>query len=284
MAASSAHAATERARSAGAYLVRVQDEGGRFDYRYNPFTPLQTGVSYNIVRHAGTAWSLHRLATTARTRSRVSDVQSSSRSGSRSPADTVPAGRGRSPVRARRGDRSSQAGRARTRAAGYRRRPGHGRGVMTARSQALGRQHRVMQTPDGRFAATQVSDARKRTSLYYPGEAMLGLISLRATPSVHRPAHRTWRRPVVGHPISVARRRDAASRAGDACPPDAWFAQVLDLLWLDRPRSDVRGPRRASRRWADDRLVQYTPTARLSLAATARCQSQAVTRQLEARG
>ena len=49
------------ARMAGDYLVRMQLEDGSFHYSYDPVEDRTSRQTYNIVRHAGTVYSLFEL-------------------------------------------------------------------------------------------------------------------------------------------------------------------------------------------------------------------------------
>src|SRR3989344_1912810 len=48
------------ARAGGDYLLRHLDARGQFDYRYEPLTD-KVAADYNILRHAGTTYSLLEL-------------------------------------------------------------------------------------------------------------------------------------------------------------------------------------------------------------------------------
>ena len=99
------------------------------------------------------------------------------------------------------------------------------------RAAALARQITTLQHPDGSFESylrIRGDEPHGSVSLYYPGEAMLGLARLDALGldpdgAFMAAAHR-------GADFLIA------SRAGrDRLPPDAWLMQALDALYEDRP-------------------------------------------------
>jgi hypothetical protein len=212
------------ARAGGDFLVRILRDDGSFIYELDPWRKTQSRTAYNVVRHAGTAAALFEVAA------------------------------------ATGDDHFTQAGvRAMRHLAGWYR-PGardgltyvldkDGKGKLGAAGLALlalsrklelapeaadreaalgiGRQIMAMQQPDGAFDSYLPilgTEAQGSVSLYYPGEAMLGLARVA--------------RLGIGEGFMAAAHRGAdfliASRQGkDRLPPDAWLMQALDVLYQD---------------------------------------------------
>ncbi len=212
------------ARAGGEFLTRVLRDDGAFIYVLDPWLKTQSRTAYNVVRHAGTAAAMFEVAA------------------------------------ATGDDRFVQAGvRAMKHLAEWYRpgeKPGltyvldkDGKGKLGALGLALlalsrklelapeqadrdaalqiGRQIVAMQNPDGSYDSyLQVlgTEAEGSVSLYYPGEAMLGLARvarLGISDGFMASAHR-------GADFLIASRQGK-----DRMPPDAWLMQALDVLYQD---------------------------------------------------
>lgn len=213
---------TAAARSGGDYLVRVQRPDGSFHYYYNAAEDRFEQRTYNIVRHAGTAISLLELYSSTR------DL------------------------------RFLNAGRRAVRFLETRFRPAPGRDAMyvldfdakaklganglallaltklldldpkstaRAKAQRLANLILMLQRKDGSFHTRyrlRPNDPPGIASLYYPGEAILGLARLYDVTRDKR--------------VLAAARRGADSliasqRAMHTLPPDAWLMQALEALY-----------------------------------------------------
>jgi len=211
------------ARAGGEFLVRILRDDGSFLYELDPWLQTRSRSAYNVVRHAGTAAALFEVAAA------TGDEQ------------FLQAG-----VRAmhhlagwyRPGDQPGltyvldKDGKGKLGAAGL---------ALLALSRKLelapepsdrdaalqiGRQIVAMQNPDGSYDSylrVRGNEPEGSVSLYYPGEAMLGLVrvarlGIGAGEGFVASAHR-------GADYLIASRRGK-----DRLPPDAWLMQALDLL------------------------------------------------------
>lgn len=213
---------TAAARSGGDYLVRVQRPDGSFHYYYNAAEDRFEQRTYNIVRHAGTAISLLELYSSTR------DI------------------------------RFLNAGRRAVRFLETRFRPAPGRDAMyvldfdgkaklganglallaltklldldpkstaRAKAQRLANLILMLQRKDGSFHTRyrlRPTDPPGIASLYYPGEAILGLARLYGVTRDKR--------------LLAAARRGAdfliaSQRAMHTLPPDAWLMQAFEALY-----------------------------------------------------
>lgn len=213
---------TAAARSGGDYLVRVQRPDGSFHYYYNAAEDRFEQRTYNIVRHAGTAISLLELYSSTR------DI------------------------------RFLNAGRRAVRFLETRFRPAPGRDAMyvldfdgkaklganglallaltklldldpkstaRAKAQRLANLILMLQRKDGSFHTRyrlRPNDPPGIASLYYPGEAILGLARLYGVTRDKR--------------LLAAARRGAdfliaSQRAMHTLPPDAWLMQAFEALY-----------------------------------------------------
>jgi hypothetical protein len=211
----------------GEYLLRIMQDDGSFVYTLDPWLATQSRTAYNVVRHAGTATALFDLAAVT-------------------------------------GDNRflSGATRAMTHLAGWYR-PGaqddltyvldsDGKAKLGAFGLALlalshkielapepadrelafqiGRQIVALQQPDGSFASylrIRGNEPTGSVSLYYPGEAMLGLARVAAQgidDGFMAAAHR-------GAEYLIAARKGRSK-----LPPDAWLIQALDVLHTNDPK------------------------------------------------
>lgn len=208
------------ARAGGDYLIRMQKQDGSFHYIYDALEDHTGSETYNILRHAGTTFALldlyaatrdahyldsaHRAIVFLKTRFRpgrasrssyVLDFDGKAKLGANGLALIALARQ--LELDPKRGDRAS--------------------------AERLANLILSLQHKDGSFASYYRLHGKEpagSVSLYYPGEAMLGLVRLfklngdrRLLESVQRGAD---------HLI-------AAQKKMDTLPPDAWLMQALEL-------------------------------------------------------
>ena len=209
-------------RMAGDYLVRMQLQDGSFHYSYDPLRDHTSQRTYNIVRHAGTVYSLFELYAATR-EARYLDA----------------ARRGVSYLRTRfHPARKKNAfyvldndGKAKLGAMGLAL-LAHARQIELDPASAdrasagkLANMILVMQRRDGSFESyypIRGDEPRGSVSLYYPGEAILGLMHLFKSNGDKR--------------LLDAARRGAdylikSQRGMSPLPPDAWLIQALETLY-----------------------------------------------------
>jgi len=212
----------ESARAGGDYLVRVQRPDGSFYYSYNPREDRFSERQYNILRHAGAALSLFQLYAAARdaryldaARRAVNYLKSRFRPAKESAS-----------VYVLDNDDKAKLG-------------ANGLALIALATQmeldrkSADRESAVrlanlilaMQHEDGSFASyyrLRGDEPEGSSSLYYPGEAILGLVELYRLNSDRR--------------LLEAARRGAkyliASQSKmTELPPDAWLMQALEALY-----------------------------------------------------
>jgi len=212
---------TASARAGGDYLVRMQKADGSFHYTYDALEDSTGSETYNILRHAGTTFALlelysktrdaryldsaHRANEFLKTRLRaarcqrcsyVLDFDGKAKLGANG-LGLIALAR-QLELDPKRGDRES--------------------------AERLANLIISLQHKDGSFASyygIQGKEPERRVSLYYPGEAMLGLVQLFKL---------TGDRRLIE---AVRRGSDhliAAQRNLDQLPPDAWLMQALEGL------------------------------------------------------
>ena len=215
------------AQAGGDFLLRIMRDDGSFKYTVDPWLGTEARSAYNIVRHAGTSAALFELA------------------GATGDDRYL-----RGALRAmafmdgwyRLGDQEGHIyvldkdGKAKLGAFGLallavsRKLDAAPEPVDRDRALQLGRQIVAMQQPDGSFdsyLSIRGDEPDGSVSLYYPGEAMLGLARVAALG--------------IDEGFLAAAHRGAdyliASRAGRTkMPPDAWLMQALDLLYRTEPK------------------------------------------------
>lgn len=212
------------ARAGGEYLVRALRDDGSFIYELDPWLKTQSRTAYNVVRHAGTAAALFEAAAaTGDDRFLEGGVRAMRhlagwyRPGDRPDTLFVLDKDGKGKLGAaglallalsRKLELAPEAG---DREAALR----------------IGRQIVTMQNPDGSFDSylqVRGDEPDGSVSLYYPGEAMLGLARvarLGLDDGFLGAAHR-------GADFLIASRQGR-----DRMPPDAWLMQALDVLYAD---------------------------------------------------
>jgi hypothetical protein len=237
----------QAARAGGDYLIRAQKGDGSFHYEYDPYVEGASGRDYNILRHAGAAVALFQLYEATRDPRYVEAARR---------AVVYLKGRFRP---ARRADALyvlDDDGKAKLGAGGLalialalQMRLDAGSADRTS-ARRLANLILHMQARDGSFASYYGLDGEpeERQSLYYPGEALLGLIEL---------YKRTGDRRLI----------EAARRGADylietqtrmaALPPDAWLMQALEGLFAIK--RDARYARHAVALAEAMIGMQYTP-------------------------
>ncbi|MBI3650507.1 MAG: glycoside hydrolase family 127 protein [Acidobacteria bacterium] len=215
------------AQAGGDYLLRMQKQDGSFHYLYDPEKNEFPQRRYNILRHAGTTWSLFQLykAThearyllAARLACRF--LQTTFRAVPRKAALYVLDFDGKAKLGAN----------------------GLALLVLTKQLQldaknanreaARGLAHMILalQRPDGAFASyhrLRGDEPEGNVSLYYPGEAILGLVDMYQITGDQR--------------LLQAARRAAdylvdSQRRLHELPPDAWLMQALEALHNIKPQ------------------------------------------------
>jgi len=213
---------TAAARSGGDYLVRVQRPDGSFHYYYNAAEDRFERRTYNIVRHAGTAISLFELYSQTRD---IRYLDAAKRAARFLETRFRPAP-GRNAIYVLDYDGKAKLG-------------ANGLAVVAltklleldpksnarAKAQRLANLILMLQRKDGSFHTRyrlRPNDPPGIASLYYPGEAILGLARLYDVTRDNR--------------LLVAARRGAdfliaSQRAMHTLPPDAWLMQALEALY-----------------------------------------------------
>jgi len=210
------------ARAGGDYLVRMQKPNGSFHYYYNAAEDQFETRTYNIVRHAGTALSLFDLYGATR------DVRyrESARLAVKFLKTRFHRGRSRNSVYVLDYDGKAKLG-------------ANGLALVALAKQIeldpkradrqsaarLANLILAMQREDGSFDTRyrlRPGDPEGIESLYYPGEAILGLVRLFKSNGDNR--------------LLDSARRGAdflieSQRMMDVLPPDAWLMQALEALY-----------------------------------------------------
>jgi hypothetical protein len=215
------------ARAGGELLMRIQGDDGAFVYTLDPWLATQSKTAYNVVRHAGTAAALFELAAhTSDERFLKAAMRAMEHlAGWFRPSDQ--------PGLAYVLDKD---GKAKLGASGLallalsRKLEIAPEPTDRERALQLGRQIVAMQQPDGSFDSylrIRGNEPTGSVSLYYPGEAMLGLARVAALG--------------IDEGFLTAAHRGAdyliASRQGRTkLPPDAWLIQALDVLHANDPK------------------------------------------------
>ena len=213
---------TAAARSGGDYLVRMQRPDGGFHYYYNAAEDRFERRTYNIVRHAGTAISLFELYSQTRD---IRYLDAAKRAVRFLETRFRPAP-GRDAIYVLDYDGKAKLG-------------ANGLALVAltklleldpkskarAKAQRLANLILMLQRKDGSFHTRyrlRPNDPPGIASLYYPGEAILGLARLYDVTRDNR--------------LLVAARRGAdfliaSQRAMHTLPPDAWLMQALEALY-----------------------------------------------------
>ncbi|HEY6333613.1 MAG TPA: hypothetical protein VI756_30120 [Blastocatellia bacterium] len=220
------------ARAGGDYLIRIQKRSGEFDYVYDALRDSAPGNHYNIIRHAGTAIALFDLYRATKDRryldagTRAVDYLKTRFQAAPS-TKAAPSPFGNPAPRAiyvLDYDGKSRLGAnglallALTREMQSAPRPGD-----TAAAKGLAQALINMQRADGSLNMYYATDPDEEEgySLYYPGEAMLGLIELYKL--THDPRLLDTVRRGADYLIDSERKQKVL-------PPDAWFVQALEAL------------------------------------------------------
>jgi hypothetical protein len=209
-------------RMAGDYLVRMQLQDGSFHYSYDPLNDRTSRRTYNIVRHAGTVYSLFELYAATR----EARYLNAGRRGVAYLKTRFHPARKKSAVYVLDND-----GKAKLGAMGLallslaRQMELDPAAADRASAEGLANMIISMQRRDGSFESyypVRGDEPRGSVSLYYPGEAILGLMQLFKSNGDKR--------------LLDAGRRGAdylikSQRAHPPLPPDAWLIQALETLY-----------------------------------------------------
>ena len=215
------------ARAGGEYLIRMQKEDGSFTYTYNAATDRSGEGEYNILRHAGTAFSLFDLYAytkdaryLAAANSAIEYLKTRFKPATESNTLYVLDNDGKAKLGA-----NGLALLAMSRQLALD--PSSGDRAASTR---LANQILAMQQPDGSFISyyrVLGDEPEGSTSLYYPGEAILGLVEFyRVTPGEKRLLDSALR----GADYLIESQREVAE-----LPPDVWLMQALEALHKLKP-------------------------------------------------
>ncbi|HLG17364.1 MAG TPA: hypothetical protein VJH03_23160 [Blastocatellia bacterium] len=214
------------ARAGGDYLIRMQKPDGSFHYYYDPVEDRFSTRSYNILRHAGTALSLFDVY--ARTRDArylnaasagVAFLKTRFRDARGSGAFYVLDNDGKAKLGA-----NGLALLALTRQAEL-----DPKSADLAGAKRLADLIIALQRKDGSFESyyrVRGDEPVARVSLYYPGEAIFGLVRLYEL---------TRERRLIESARRGASFLIASQRKAGALPPDAWLIQALEALYKVDP-------------------------------------------------
>jgi hypothetical protein len=215
----------QAARAGGNYLLRAQKRDGSFHYEYDAFTEIVSENDYNILRHAGAAIALFQLYEATRAArylegARRAIVYLQSRFRWAREADAVYV--------------TDDDGKAKLGANGLalialaRQMQLDAKSADAASARRLANLILRMQERDGSFASyyDMGGEPEDRASLYYPGEAMLGLVEL-------------YRQSGDQRLLEAARRGAVylieAQQRMPSLPHDAWLMQALEALYIIKP-------------------------------------------------
>ncbi len=206
------------ATEAGNYLVRMQLQDGSFHYVYNPADDVIDDTQYNMLRQSGVTYSLYQLyaATHDNAYLQAADLAT----------DYIKAFLVAEPKGALSLDNTNrnEGDPAKLGGAGlsllamtYSITAGNKADLPTAR--ALAQYIVSLQHTNGFYEGSN-------DSLYYPGEAMLGLMKLYSID----PDKRWLDSASKGATYLIGEQKKA-----EQLPPDAWFTQALEALYLVKP-------------------------------------------------
>jgi uncharacterized protein YyaL (SSP411 family) len=217
-------------RAGGDYLVRMQKDDGSFHYIYDAAKDEIDRRSYNILRHAGAACSLFDLYAATHNRSYL---EAAGRAVNFLKSRFKPAAEPES-VYVLDDDGKAKLG-------------ANGLALLALtkqieldpdsgdqrHAQQLARHILAMQNADGSFRSydrIRGDEPEGSASLYYPGEAILGLVSLHSLT------------PGDSEFIDAARQGATyliqSQRQMKALPPDAWLIQALEALYKLNPEGE----------------------------------------------
>ena len=236
------------ARMAGDYLVRMQLEDGSFHYSYYPVEDRTSRRVYNIVRHAGTVSSLFELYAATR-EARYLDA---ARRGALYLKTRFRPAREKDAVYVIDNDGKAKLGAVGLALLALARQIELDPGSADRESaNRLAKMILVMQRADGSFISyypLRGDEPRGSVSLYYPGEAILGLMRLFKTSGDHR--------------LLEAARRGAdylieSQRKMNPPPSDAWLIQALEALHNAGREQKNYSQKQPDRKNADQRYADH---------------------------
>ncbi|HXG65068.1 MAG TPA: hypothetical protein VNO70_08160 [Blastocatellia bacterium] len=209
------------ARAGGDYLLRMQRQDGSFHYIYDPKEDRLDSHSYNIVRHAGVTFSLFELYRATRdaryfdaARRAVTYLKTRFRPAREPGAVYVLDNDGKAKLGA-----NGLALLALARQMELDPQSADHEGARRLTNLIL-----AMQRKDGAFDSyypVRGDEPKGSVSLYYPGEAILGLVSL---------FERSGDRRLLGAARRGADYLVESQRKLEKLPPDAWLMQALEAL------------------------------------------------------
>ncbi|HJQ70822.1 MAG TPA: hypothetical protein VKA70_17740 [Blastocatellia bacterium] len=242
------------ARMAGDYLVRMQLEDGSFHYYYDPVEDRTSRRVYNIVRHAGTVYSLFELYVATR----QSTYLEAARRGALYLKTRFRPAREEGAVYVIDNDGKAKLGAVGLALLALARQVEIDPGSADRESaNKLAKMILIMQRADGSFISyypVRGGEPAGSVSLYYPGEAILGLMHLFRTNGDRRLLDAARR--AADHLVESQRKLNRL-------PSDAWLMQALEAL-----HSAGRKQKIDSQKYADhalrlaERMIadQYTAT------------------------
>jgi hypothetical protein len=232
-----------------AWLQRAQKADGSFRYCYYPYADRYSTSKYNIVRHAGTAFSLFghlRLTGTEGGAAAAASFRAGERALDYLKTVAVEDKRFRFTY-VPDGKRIKLGAAALALVALCERERAGGDDSNRKLMSSLARFILNQQTPEGEFLshydAVKGKPIKKFVSLYYPGEALLGLLRLyKLTGKTDKELLASCHRGAA-YLIKFERRQamdnlEKRVKAGEIYPPDAWFMQALEELIEVDPKPD----------------------------------------------
>ncbi|MCB9480099.1 MAG: hypothetical protein H6683_10490 [Deltaproteobacteria bacterium] len=230
-----ANAIREACRIGGDFLARIQRSNGRWYYEYNPETDKLEKRDYNILRHAGTTYSLYQLYRKIPDPKYVQAADAGIRY-LKSKISADPRDEGRLYVEDHRQAKLGGSGLALM--AFVEKHHAVGTTPEDERiMEGLARHCMLSQNPDGSFESYHDAPGlsyKSRRSIYYPGEAMVGLIRYH---QIH-PERKDILEVVQKAADYLVGERWRMLGVEWNVPPDAWLALALEELHQVSPKPE----------------------------------------------